>query len=62
MGKKLSEIIRELEDKNVIDDYYLHYGYYVGDLQLNIEFKGEGAYETLVNNDIKECPQCAYWE
>lgn len=62
MGKKLSEIIRELEDKGAIDNYFLHRQYYTGDLELNIEFKNDIADEVLEDNEIKEVDYCAFWE
>jgi len=62
MSKKLSEIIRELEDKGAIDNYFLHRQYYTGDLELNIGFKNDIADEVLEDSEIKEVDYCAFWE
>lgn len=62
MSKKLSEIIKELEDKGAIKDYYLHRQYYTGELELNIEFNNDIADETLENNVEEFKDSCAFWE
>jgi hypothetical protein len=62
MKKKLSEIIKELEDRNAIVDCYLHREYYTGKIELNIEFNNEIADEILETNEIDEFYACAYWE
>lgn len=62
MNKKLSKIIKELEDKGAIKEYYLHHQYYTGDLELNIEFNNDIADKVLEKNDIKKRDSCAYWE
>lgn len=62
MSKKLSEIIKELEDIGAITNYYLHRQYYTGELELNIEFNNVIADKILDDNNIKEVNQCAFWE
>ena len=62
MKKKLSEIIKELEDRNAIVECYLHRAYYTGKIELNIEFNNEIADEILETNEIDEFYACAYWE
>lgn len=62
MKKKLSEIIKELEDRNAIVECYLHRAYYTGKIELNIEFNNEIADEILETNEIYEFYACAYWE
>ena len=62
MNKKLSEIIRELEDKGAIAGYYLHRQYYTGKLELNIEFNNDVADKILDESNIKEINNCAFWE
>lgn len=62
MSKKLSEIIKELEDKGGIKDYYLHRQYYTGQFELNIEFQNDIADEILENNVEKFEESCAFWE
>lgn len=60
--KKLWEIIKELEDREAITDYYLHKQCYSGEFELNIEFNNIVADKILDNNNIKEMQQCAFWE
>ncbi|MGN2371432.1 hypothetical protein ACTFJW_15530 [Clostridium cagae] len=62
MSKKLSEIIKELEDKGGINNFYLHRQYYTGVLELNIEFNNDISDEILEKNNIRESESCAYWE
>ena len=62
MERKLSEIIKELEDKGAIDGYFLHHEYYSGALELNIEFKNEIADDILDSSEIRVAESCAYWE
>ncbi|APQ77165.1 hypothetical protein [Clostridium botulinum] len=62
MSKKLSEIIKELEDKGAIKKYYLHRQYYTGEIELNIEFENNIADEVLNENKIEEIDTCAFWE
>lgn len=62
MKKKLSEIIKELEDKNAIADYFLHRNYDNGEFELNIEFNNEVADDTLNDSGIRTVEACAYWE
>lgn len=62
MTKKLSEVIKELEDKGAIGDYFLHRGYYDGRLELNIEFNNDVADEILEESGIRENSSCAFWE
>lgn len=62
MAKKLSEIIKELEDKEGIADYYLHREYYTGEIELNIEFFNNIADDILKESGIDEFESCAYWE
>lgn len=62
MKKKLSEIIKELEDKGAIREYYTHREFYTGKLELNIEFHNEIADEILERSEIGEFDGCAYWE
>lgn len=59
---KLSDIIKEIEDKNGIDDYYLHKSYNTGDLELNIEFNNEIADAILNKYAINMITSCAFWE
>ncbi|MCW6112175.1 hypothetical protein [Clostridium sporogenes] len=59
---KLSEVIKELEDKGGIKDYYSHCQYYTGELELNIEFDNNIADKILKENNIKEIESCAFWE
>ncbi len=61
-NKKLSEVIKEIEDKEGIDNYYLHHNYVTGDWELNIEFKNNIADGILENNVEKFEDACAYWE
>lgn len=58
---KLSDIIKEIEDKNGIDYYYLHKSYTTGDLGLNIEFNNEIADAILNKYAINMITSCAYW-
>lgn len=60
--KKLSEIIKKIEDKGGIDKFYLHYSYDLGNLQLNIEFKNNIADGILDKSGINKIEECAYWE
>lgn len=62
MAKKLSEVIKKLEDKEAIEDYYLHHEYYTGELQLNIEFKNDIADDILQKNIKENKDSCAFWE
>lgn len=62
MKKKLSEIIRELEDAGAITNYFLHNEFYAGANELNIEFKNEIADKILEKYKIKEFEATAYWE
>lgn len=62
MNKKLSGIIRELEDNGAIKECYLHHQYYTGELELNIEFNNDIADKILEKSDIEEIDSCAYWE
>lgn len=62
MSKKLSEIIKELEDKGAIKECFLHHQFYSGELELNIEFDNDKADSILENNDIKVIDACAFWE
>lgn len=62
MERKLSEIIKELEDKGAINSFYLHHQYYTGVLELNIEFNNDIADEILENNNIEISQSCAFWE
>lgn len=62
LSKKLSEIIKEIEDADGISDYYLHHEYFTGELQLNIEFNNKVADKILKNNGVGEIDSCAYWE
>lgn len=62
MSKKLSEVIKELEDKGAIKEYYLHRQYYTGEFELNIEFNNDIADKVLEKSDLKERDSCAYWE
>ncbi|MCC5439808.1 hypothetical protein AL714_16300 [Clostridium botulinum] len=59
---KLSEVIKELEDKSGIKDYYLHREYDTGELELNIEFDNNIADKILKENNIKEIESSAFWE
>ncbi|ACQ51361.1 hypothetical protein AGE29_01210 (plasmid) [Clostridium botulinum] len=59
---KLSEVIKELEDKGGIKDYYLHHEYDTGELELNIEFDNNIADKILKENNIKEIESSAFWE
>lgn len=59
---KLSDIIKEIEDKNGIDYYYLHKSYDTGYLKLNIEFNNEIADAILNKYAINMITSCAYWE
>lgn len=61
-NKKLFETIKEIENKDGIENYYLHRNYVTGDLELNIEFKNDIADEILENNIKKFENACAYWE
>lgn len=61
MGKPLWQIIKEIEEKEGITDYYLHHNYGSGDLELNIEFNDE-AQEELEKINIRTIDACAYWE
>lgn len=62
MSKKLSEIIKELEDVGGISEYYLHRNYYSGELELNIDFNNNVSDEILEKSNIRESESCAYWE
>jgi hypothetical protein len=62
LDKKLSEIIKEIEDVGGLSDYYVHHNYYLGTLELNIEFNNEVADTILKKNEIKKIESCAYWE
>ena len=62
LSKKLSEIIKELEDKGCIKEYYLHHQYYIGEFEFNIEFHNDISDEILENNVEKIEGSCAYWE
>jgi hypothetical protein len=59
---KLSEIIKEIEEKQGIDEFYLHRNYDNGKLELNIEFVNNIADVILERSSIKEINSCAYWE
>ncbi|MBA4510197.1 hypothetical protein H1057_19525 [Clostridium sporogenes] len=59
---KLSEVIKKLEDKGGIKDYYLHREYDTGELELNIEFDNNIADKILKENNIKEIESSAFWE
>lgn len=60
--KKLWEIIKKIEDKSGIDEYYLHRSYNSGKLELNIEFNNDIADDILKENNILEINTSAYWE
>lgn len=64
--KKLSEIIKEFENNNLIDNYYTHYNWGDGSIELNIEFvsRDPKTDELLkkYSNDLPEKNQCAFWE
>lgn len=62
MAKKLSDLIKELEEKGAIRDCFLHRGYYNGRLELNIEFNNDVADEILEKSEIREEDSCAFWE
>ncbi len=62
MKRKLSEVIKELEDNDLIQDYYIHFNWGNGNRELNIEFKNSGSDEILEKSEIKERNQCAFWE
>ncbi|APR02682.1 hypothetical protein CLQ_13983 (plasmid) [Clostridium botulinum Af84] len=59
---KLSEIIKEIEEKQGIKDYYLHREYCTGKLELTIEFNNDIADKMLKENNIEEIKPCAFWE
>lgn len=60
--KKLSEIIKEIEEKGGIKEFYLHCNATTGSLELNVEFDNNRADFTLLENNIKEINSCAIWE
>lgn len=60
--KKLSEIIKEIEDQNGLSNYYSHNNYYTGRLELNIEFNNNITDKILKENKVREVEICAYWE
>lgn len=62
MKKPLWKIIKEIEEKNGLADYYLHYDYDTGDLQLNIEFNNDVADKILKESNIAKIGLSAYWE
>lgn len=59
---QLSNIIKELEQKKGITDYYLHRNYDTGTIELNIEFNNDIADKILQEHNIKEIESCAFWE
>ncbi|MDT8718317.1 hypothetical protein IAI10_16745 [Clostridium sp. 19966] len=61
-SKKLSEIVKEIEDTGGISDCYLHHNYFGGELELNIEFNNEAADTILKKSGIREFEASAYWE
>jgi len=61
-SKKLSEVIKEIEVKDGIDNYYVHHNYITGAWELNIEFHNDIADGILENNVEKFEDACAYWE
>lgn len=61
MSKKLSEIIKELEDKGAIRRCYMHHDYCFGELELNIEFNNDIADKILKDSGIETIAGCAYW-
>ena len=60
-NKRLSEIIKEIEDNGALSEYYLHRNAGNGKIELNIEFNNEVADSTLLKY-IKEYDMCANWE
>lgn len=61
-NNKLSKTIKALEEKNAIRKFYLHRDYFVGKLELNIEFNNEVADKILEESNIEEIKNCAFWE
>lgn len=59
---ELWKIIKDIEEKQGIDEFYLHRNYDSGKLELNIEFINNITDEILEENNIKEINFCAYWE
>jgi hypothetical protein len=62
MNKPLSEIIKQLEDKNALGECYLHHNWENGKLELNIEFDNKRADKILEGSGIDETDLCAFWE
>lgn len=60
--KKLSEIIKQIEDIDGIDSYFLYRDYDNGMLQLNVSFKNEKVDDILLKSDIKQSDSSAFWE
>ena len=62
MKKKLSEIIKEIEGKKGISDYFLHHDSETGKLELDIVFNNDIADEILGKYRIETSKYCAMWE
>lgn len=60
--KKLSEVIKEIEDIGGIYDFYLHRAVIDGSLELNVIFKNKIADEKLYASNIRESDSIAHWE
>lgn len=59
---KLSEIIKEIEESDGINEIFLHRNYYTGGLELNVTFDNDIADQILKNSNITTIDQSAYWE
>ena len=60
--KKLSETIKQIEDIDGIDSYFLYRDYDSGMLQLNVSFKNEKVDDILLKSNIKQSDSSAFWE
>ena len=59
---ELWQIIKEIEEKDGIKDFYLHNNCDDGAYELNIEFNNDIADSMLKNANIKEIGLCAFWK